>query len=171
MYQELARQVMKIDANLNSRNGGGVTFGGGSSSFSAITDYQKSHGIVMGVVVVLLFPFGAMFMRMGGSGIVHGILQVLSLCALLVGLGLGVKLANMRRMVRFPFSKRQFFGGGAGSSPGPGSGSGFGPGGGSFGGAIRAYQVSCLASEHSYISCPLLVLSTITGFHRISNTI
>merc|ERR1711939_1218972 len=76
---------------------GGVTFGG-SSSFQTITDYQKAHGIVMGIVVVLLFPFGAMFMRMGGSGIVHGILQVLSLCGLLVGLGLGVKLADLRRM-------------------------------------------------------------------------
>ncbi|PVH77590.1 iron reductase domain protein [Cadophora sp. DSE1049] len=82
--------------NGNGNDNGGVTFG--ETSFQAITDYQKAHGIVMGVVVVLLFPFGAMFMRMGGSGIVHGILQVLSLCALLVGLGLGVRLANLRNM-------------------------------------------------------------------------
>jgi len=81
----------------NGNGNSGVTFGG-SSSFQTITDYQKAHGIVMGIVVVLLFPFGAMFMRMGGSGIVHGILQVLSLCALLVGLGLGVKLADLRNM-------------------------------------------------------------------------
>ncbi len=53
----------------------------------------------MGVVVVLLLPFGAMFIRMGGNGIVHGTLQALSLVALLVGLGLGIRLADMRHMV------------------------------------------------------------------------
>ncbi|KAK0114846.1 hypothetical protein ONS96_013328 [Cadophora gregata f. sp. sojae] len=84
------------NGNSNSNNGG-VTFGSGSD-FQAITDYQKAHGIVMGVVVVLLFPFGAMFVRLGGSGIVHGVLQVLSLCALLVGLGLGVKLTDLRKL-------------------------------------------------------------------------
>ncbi|KAH7336704.1 hypothetical protein BKA65DRAFT_459591 [Rhexocercosporidium sp. MPI-PUGE-AT-0058] len=77
-------------------NTGGVTFG--SAKNGAMADYQKAHGIVMGVVVVLLFPFGAMFMRMGGSMIVHGVLQLLSLCAMLVGLGLGVKLKNMKSM-------------------------------------------------------------------------
>ncbi|KAH6718586.1 hypothetical protein BKA61DRAFT_595979 [Leptodontidium sp. MPI-SDFR-AT-0119] len=80
----------------SNTNTSGVTFGG--TNFNAITDYQKAHGIVMGVVVVLLFPFGAIFVRMGGSGIVHGVLQLLSLCALLVGLGLGVKLGNLRSM-------------------------------------------------------------------------
>ncbi|KAG4435577.1 hypothetical protein IFR05_008923 [Cadophora sp. M221] len=85
----------KGNGNSNT-NTGGVTFGG--TDFNAITDYQKAHGIVMGVVVVLLFPFGAIFVRMGGSGIVHGVLQMLSLCALLVGLGLGVKLGDMRSM-------------------------------------------------------------------------
>ncbi|PBP23598.1 integral membrane protein [Diplocarpon rosae] len=71
----------------------GISLSG--QDYSAIADYQMAHGIIMGVVVVLLFPFGAMFMRMGGSGVVHGILQVLSLCALIVGLGLGLKLADM----------------------------------------------------------------------------
>jgi len=116
----------------NGNGNSGVTFGG-SSSFQTITDYQKAHGIVMGIVVVLLFPFGAMFMRMGGSGIVHGILQVLSLCALLVGLGLGVKLADLRNMVRgsFSFSRRQFLGFGSEdeSGFGPGAGGDFGQGG------------------------------------------
>ncbi|OWO99355.1 integral membrane protein [Marssonina coronariae] len=84
--------------NANASNSGsnaGISFSG--PDFSAIEDYQMAHGIVMGVVVVLLFPFGAMFMRMGGSGLVHGILQVVSLCALIVGLGLGLKLADMTR--------------------------------------------------------------------------
>ncbi|CZS91266.1 uncharacterized protein RCO7_01521 [Rhynchosporium graminicola] len=84
----------KPKGNSNSNNGG-ITIGGSGSKANAIPDYQKAHGIIMGVVVVLLFPFGAMFVRMGGSGIVHGILQILSLCALLVGLGLGIKLADL----------------------------------------------------------------------------
>ncbi|KAK2627051.1 hypothetical protein QTJ16_004226 [Diplocarpon rosae] len=77
----------------NSGANAGISFSG--QDFSAVEDYQMAHGIIMGVVVVLLFPLGAMFIRMGGSGVVHGILQVLSLCALIVGLGLGFKLADM----------------------------------------------------------------------------
>ena len=89
-------------------------------------------------------------MRMGGSGIVHGILQVLSLCALLVGLGLGVKLADLRNMVRgsFSFSRRQFLGFGSEdeSGFGPGAGGDFGQGG--FAGR-GGFQVSRLACQHN----------------------
>jgi len=54
----------------------------------------------MAVTVALLFPFGAMFMRLGGSTAAHGALQALSLCCLISGFGVGVKLAKIRAEVR-----------------------------------------------------------------------
>lgn len=88
------------DSSSNDNNSGdssgssGVTVVG--TSFAVISDYDKAHGIIMGVVVVLLFPLGAIFMRMGTSAWMHGAWQVFSLIAMICGLGLGVKLAQMR---------------------------------------------------------------------------
>lgn len=86
-------------------SGSGGSSSGGSSSSGATpivsksqkerTDYQKAHGIIMGVTVVLLFPIGAMVMRLGASPWMHGALQLFSLAALIVGTGLGVKLAKI----------------------------------------------------------------------------
>jgi hypothetical protein len=63
----------------------------------------------MGTTVVLLFPFGAMYMRLGGGAWMHGALQIFSLCALISGFGLGIKLAQFRGYVclppPFPLSK------------------------------------------------------------------
>jgi hypothetical protein len=53
----------------------------------------------MGTTVVLLFPFGAMYMRLGGGAWMHGALQVFSLCALVSGFGLGIQLAKYRGYV------------------------------------------------------------------------
>jgi len=55
----------------------------------------------MGVTVVLLFPIGATFMRLGGSAAGHGAWQILSLCSLIAGFGVGIELAKMRKEVRF----------------------------------------------------------------------
>lgn len=83
---------------------GGSTSGGSTSGGATIIvssaqkereNYKKAHGIVMGITVVLLFPIGAMFMRLVGSPWVHGALQLFSLAALIVGFGLGVKLAQL----------------------------------------------------------------------------
>jgi len=51
--------------------------------------------------VVLLFPIGAIFMRLVGSPLLHGLLQVFALLALIVGFGLGIKLAKMMDYVSF----------------------------------------------------------------------
>ena len=56
----------------------------------------------MGVTVVLLFPIGALFMRLVGNAMLHAVLQVFSLLALIVGFGLGVKLAKLKFYVRLP---------------------------------------------------------------------
>ncbi|KAE8441765.1 hypothetical protein EG329_004323 [Mollisiaceae sp. DMI_Dod_QoI] len=74
------------------------------TSFTVISDYDKAHGIVMGVTVVLLFPLGAIFVRLGSSAWMHGAWQLFSLAALLCGLGLGIKLAQMRSYVGGAFS-------------------------------------------------------------------
>jgi hypothetical protein len=58
----------------------------------------------MGSVTVLLLPLGAIFMRLGGSVWAHGAWQVFSLSAMLCGFGLGIKLAQMRSLVSFPFA-------------------------------------------------------------------
>jgi len=59
-----------------------------------VETFQMAHGIIMGATVVVLFPFGAIFMRLGGAAIPHGIIQMFSLCALIAGFGLGVVLAQ-----------------------------------------------------------------------------
>jgi hypothetical protein len=71
-------------------------------SEKVITDYQLAHGVIMAVVVALLLPFGAIFMRLGAVMYVHGIWQIFALCAMLCGFGLGIKLAQMRSLVRLP---------------------------------------------------------------------
>jgi len=70
-----------------------------------VIKYEQAHGIIMGTTVVLLFPFGAMYMRLGGGAWMHGALQIFSLCALISGFGLGIKLAQFRGYVcgSFPF--------------------------------------------------------------------
>jgi len=70
----------------------------GSSTISQtnVFDYDKAHGIIMGVTVVLLFPIGALFMRLVGNAMLHAVLQIFSLLALIVGFGLGVKLAHLK---------------------------------------------------------------------------
>ena len=72
------------------------------ASFTTLSDYEKAHGIIMGVTIVLLFPIGAIFMRVVASPLFHGILQIFSLCALIVGFGLGVHLAKILDLVRVP---------------------------------------------------------------------
>jgi hypothetical protein len=74
-----------------------------SSSSSATSDssaekskresYHKAHGIIMGLVVTILFPSGAIFVRLNGHAWIHAGIQILSLICMIVGLGLGVELA------------------------------------------------------------------------------
>lgn len=104
------------------------------SSYKVVAQYDKAHGIIMGTTVVLLFPLGAILARLGASAWAHGAWQVLSLASLIAGLGVGVKLAQMRSYVGapspFPFGTVALgpaFGGNfPGSGSGSGSGSGFG---------------------------------------------
>jgi len=53
----------------------------------------------MGVTVTLLFPLGAMSMRLFGSPLLHASLQILSLISLIVGFAFGIKLAQMTEIL------------------------------------------------------------------------
>jgi hypothetical protein len=101
------------DNSGSSGNNGAKVVG---TSFKVITDYETAHGVIMGATMVLLLPLGAMFMRLGASAYLHGAWQIFALCAMLCGFGLGIKLAQMRNLVRTsPFP----FGGGSGGSGRP----------------------------------------------------
>lgn len=81
---------------------------GGVSAATQIA-YQKSHGIIMGVAVVLLFPIGSLLMRVAGSPALHGVWQIFSLIMLIAGFALGVKLAQATDQVRSPLSIHPLF--------------------------------------------------------------
>jgi hypothetical protein len=81
-----------------SDSGGVVEVG---YSAMMIADYQKAHGIIMGVTAVLLFPLGAIFMRALGGVWTHAAFQIFSLVALIVGFGLGVRLGHITDLVSY----------------------------------------------------------------------
>jgi hypothetical protein len=85
---------------------GGSSFGGVPSGIEQIPTFQRAHGILMGTAVLLLFPIGAVFMRVVGSPLLHGIVQVLSLCVLISGFGLGLRMAHILDIVSSPFILR-----------------------------------------------------------------
>jgi hypothetical protein len=53
----------------------------------------------MGLVVTILFPSGAIFVRLHGHAWIHAGIQILSLICMIVGLGLGVELAKLEDLV------------------------------------------------------------------------
>jgi len=87
----------------SSPSGGSGSSGSSSSSSSSsptlAIHFDKAHGTIMGTTVVLLFPLGAIFMRLGGKAWSHGLFQIFNLCLLLAGFGLGIKLAKLRYYV------------------------------------------------------------------------
>jgi multisubunit Na+/H+ antiporter MnhF subunit len=54
----------------------------------------------MSLVVLILFPLGAMIMRIFGKWWLHAIFQVIALILLIVGFALGVILGKMEGRVR-----------------------------------------------------------------------
>ncbi|TVY59672.1 hypothetical protein LSUE1_G008754, partial [Lachnellula suecica] len=64
------------------------------TSGDTINAYSKAHGIIMGLVVVILFPLASLFMRVVRHPWIHAGMQLFNLAAMIAGLGLGVKLAQ-----------------------------------------------------------------------------
>ncbi|KAH8656676.1 hypothetical protein BGZ60DRAFT_417491 [Tricladium varicosporioides] len=94
--------------------GGGGSFGSGSSNsgnpfangsnsfqayFRTIQKYLIAHGVIMGVTVVLLFPLGSIFIRLGGNIWIHAFIQLFSFVCLIAGLATGVKLADRTHLL------------------------------------------------------------------------
>ncbi|KAG9231309.1 integral membrane protein-like protein [Amylocarpus encephaloides] len=109
---DLSKAALTSDANpfLTSSSSGGAAIdpspnsgssssgsSSGSSSVISVADPHKlkrPHGIVMGIAVTILFPTGAMFVRLRGHPWIHAGIQLASLICMIAGLGLGVKLAQ-----------------------------------------------------------------------------
>ncbi|PQE17129.1 integral membrane protein [Rutstroemia sp. NJR-2017a BBW] len=70
------------------------------NSGSTIHAYDIAHGTIMGLVMVVVFPLGALSMVVWGKAWVHGFVQLAGLGLLVVGFGLGVKLAEIKDYVR-----------------------------------------------------------------------
>lgn len=80
----------------SSNTGSAVVVG---TSPQTIVSYEKAHGIIMALVVVLLFPIGAIGMRLQGNMNIHRGVQMLSLVLMIVGFILGIKLATMTSLL------------------------------------------------------------------------
>lgn len=64
--------------------------------------YRVPHGALMATAVLILFPLGAVSMRLFGTLWIHGVIQVLGLCTLLAGFGLGIKMKDVIGTVSCP---------------------------------------------------------------------
>jgi hypothetical protein len=63
--------------------------------------FRNTHGIIMALVVVILFPLGAIVMRVFGKWWLHAGFQVMGIILLLAGFGIGVFLARAERRVSY----------------------------------------------------------------------
>lgn len=70
-----------------------------SGSGSTLKTYQLSHGVIMAACMVILFPAGALIMRLGGGIYLHGAVQLFALTSIIVGFGLGVRLGQLSNYV------------------------------------------------------------------------
>ncbi|KAH8652635.1 hypothetical protein BGZ60DRAFT_436224 [Tricladium varicosporioides] len=68
-------------------------------SAATIHKYDEAHGIIMGITACILFPSGAILVRLVGMPWVHAAIQLLSFVGMIAGLGLGVKLAQYRELL------------------------------------------------------------------------
>lgn len=78
----------------------GSSSSGSSSSSGAVTEntikaYQQAHGIIMASTIVVILPLGAIIMRLFGGVWLHAAIQLFSLCAIIAGFGIGIRLAQM----------------------------------------------------------------------------
>jgi hypothetical protein len=64
--------------------------------------YRAPHGALMATAVLILFPLGAVSMRLFGILWLHGLIQLLGTCTLLAGLGLGIKMKEVIGTVSRP---------------------------------------------------------------------
>lgn len=84
---------------------------GATRNGPGVTDHDLSrqfHALLMCAAFVVLFPVGAMFLRIFGSVRLHQLTQIFGLIVILIGLGLGIKLSKQYNKVRLPSSQSPF---------------------------------------------------------------
>jgi len=69
-------------------------FADGFGDIQELIHYRNTHGIIMAVVMVLLFPIGGLIMRIIGIWWLHAAWQVLSALVMIAGFGIGIYLAR-----------------------------------------------------------------------------
>jgi len=118
---DLSQAVLQSDSNpfivaaTNTSSPSGTASSSGASSTPASTggataskkpdphdNYGRSHGVIMAATVVLLFPIGAIYMRVGGSAKIHSAIQIFAIACLIAGYGLGVQLAKNKQELFMP---------------------------------------------------------------------
>jgi hypothetical protein len=72
-----------------------------TSSSDLIKTYEMTHGILMTSSMVVLFPVGAIVLRVFGGVWLHAAIQLFTLCAITSGFGVGIKLAQNADLVSF----------------------------------------------------------------------
>ena len=108
------------DGGNNNTGSGGNGSGSGSnpdsgSGVTVISDTTPNgallaaHGVIMALVMVILFPFGAMLMPLMGKWWLHAGWQITTFLLMWAGFGLGVKCAQERSLVSLPSYFSLFF--------------------------------------------------------------
>lgn len=87
---------------------GGGSSGGVPSEFKRIPAYQKAHGVLMALAILIFFPLGSALMRVYGSPMLHGITQLLGLLSVIAGFAIGVRLTDIIGLVRSPLPPSSF---------------------------------------------------------------
>ncbi|KAI1328312.1 iron reductase domain protein [Xylariaceae sp. FL0255] len=115
---DLAQAIISTDSNpfTGANNGTNVSSGSGSGSGSDSTSSSgddgdsdgdslgstgigskqllTAHGVIMAVVMILLYPIGAILMPMYGSWLLHGVFQLIAFAGMWVGFAFGILLSQ-----------------------------------------------------------------------------
>ncbi|QSZ29022.1 hypothetical protein DSL72_003532 [Monilinia vaccinii-corymbosi] len=98
-------------SSYSTGNGGGEGSEEYRTSASTIKAYNIAHGTIMGITMVILFPLGAISMVLFGKWWIHAAFQIFSLVMLVIGFGLGVKLAMFKDyLFKYPAKTHTSFG-------------------------------------------------------------
>lgn len=89
-------EVSSPVATISSGSNKGVAVG---PSYEYLSKLKKAHGIIMAITLIIIFPLGAMLIRLLGNPWIHAGVQILGLCTLVAGFGLGYRFADMTELV------------------------------------------------------------------------
>lgn len=91
-----------LSASINTTSS--VNSGSAVAFIDPITTYEMAHGSIMAATMVVLFPLGAIILRVFGGVWLHAAIQLFNLAAIIVGFGLGIHLAMISDLVSCLYS-------------------------------------------------------------------